>query len=109
MKLRLLIDDYQVEIIMTAEAVVSDREQAVSIRRQVNATTAWLLAHEIVDKSRSLMAETIVVVSPAGGCEQVIQRGTGLAPRNVQTVLEPLRMLHCHRIHHHREGFIGRE
>ena len=52
--------------VTAAQAVIGDRQQGVGIRRQVDTNHLRLLIHDMVDKSRILVAESIVVLPPHG-------------------------------------------
>jgi hypothetical protein len=73
LKLRLLINDDQVKIVMTLEAVICYREQAIGVRRQINPHYVCLFTDQVIDKPRPLVAETIVVVAPTRGCQQIVE------------------------------------
>ena len=66
LELWLLINDNQVHVITAAEAVICDREQAIRIWWQIDARNIPFFREDCVDQARSLMAKTIVVVTPAG-------------------------------------------
>src|SRR5439155_6437523 len=87
-----------IDIVAAAQAVVGDREQGVSIRRQINANDVGFLVHDYVDEARVLMTEAVVVLPPDMGGEQVIERGNGPAPGNVAGDFEPFGVLIEHRI-----------
>ena len=76
----LSIDD-QVDVVAAAQAVVGDREQAVGVRREVDADDLAAQRDHRVDQARALVAEAVVVVAPAGGGEQDVERGDRRSPR----------------------------
>src|SRR5205807_6148111 len=67
LQLRLLVDDDQIDVVAAAQAVVGDREQAVRVRRQVDASHLSLLGDQGIDETGTLVREPVVVVAPAGG------------------------------------------
>ncbi len=89
----LLVDDYEVGVVAALQAVVGDREQGVGVGRQVDARHPALEGDHRVDQPGPLVAEAVVVVAPAGGGEQQVERRHGLAPGHVSGRLEPLGVL----------------
>ena len=81
LELRLLVDHDEVHVVAAAQAVVGDRQQAVGVGRQVDAGHAPPLGQDHVDQPGALMAEPVVVVAPASGGQQDIERGNRFAPR----------------------------
>src|SRR6266550_3251913 len=55
------------------------------------------------------MSETVVILPPYMGSQEIVQRSNGASPRYVTGGLEPLGMLVKHRIHDMNEGLIARE
>jgi len=49
--------------------VVGDREEAVGIRRQIDADDLRLLVGDVVDEPRVLVGEAVVVLTPDVGAE----------------------------------------
>ena len=62
-----------------------------------------------VDEAGTLVAKAVVVVAPGGGGQQDVERGDGVAPGELYSLLKPLGVLHGHRGGHHRERLIGGE
>jgi hypothetical protein len=91
----------------TTQAVVGDREQRVGVWRQVNAHDIGFLVGNMVDKARILMREAVVVLAPNVRCEQIVERGDGLAPGNRTRGFQPFRMLIEHGIDDVNEGFVA--
>ena len=60
----LLAGDYDIDVVPAAQAMVSDREQAVGVGRQVDPDDFGFLVSDMVDKAGILMAETVVVLAP---------------------------------------------
>ena len=81
LQLRLLVDDDQVDVVAAAEAMVGHREQAVGVRRQIDARHRASLREHGVDQARALVAEAVVVVAPAGRRQQDVQRRDGRCAR----------------------------
>ena len=48
--------DDDVDVMPAAQAMIKDREQAVGIRRQINAHDVGLLVDDVIDESRGLGA-----------------------------------------------------
>src|SRR5204862_3710831 len=79
----LLANHDYVDVIAAAQAMVSDGEERVRIRRQVDSDDLGLLVHDMIDEAGILMTEPVVVLPPDMGGEQVIQRSDWPAPRDV--------------------------
>ncbi len=77
----LLAGDDDVDVVAAAQAVVGDREQAVGVRRQIDADDLGLLVHHVIDEARILVREAVVILPPDVGAEQVIQRRDRAAAR----------------------------
>ena len=67
--------DHDVDVMPAAQAVVHDRQQAVGIRRQVNAHDLGLLVHDVVEEAGILVREAVVILLPDMGGQQIVQRG----------------------------------
>ena len=61
---RLLAGHDDVDVVAAAQAVVGDRQQAVGVRREVDADDLRLLVHDVVDEAWVLMREAVVVLPP---------------------------------------------
>ena len=61
LKVVLLVSYYDVDVVCRAEAVVHGAQQAVGIRRQVNADNLGRLVHNDGEEARILVSETIVI------------------------------------------------
>ena len=53
------------------------------------------------------MAKPVVIVAPTGRGQENVERRDRLAPGQFARLLQPLRMLDCHRSGDHRKGFVG--
>ena len=73
--------------------MIHDRQQAVGVRRQINAHDLGLLVHHNVEETRVLMREAVVILSPHVRGEQVVERGNLPAPRQTVGDLQPLGVL----------------
>ena len=60
----LLARDDDVDVVSAAQAMVGDRQQAVGVGRQIDADDFGFLVDDVVDESRVLMAEAVVVLAP---------------------------------------------
>ena len=105
----LLVDHQDVDVVAAAETVVGHREQGVGIRWQPDAHHTGGQWDDGIDQAGSLMAETVVVVTPAGTGEQHVERCHRFAPWQFGGVLQPLGVLHQHGDAHHRERLVGGE
>ena len=64
--------DHDVDVMPAAQAVVHDGEQTVGVGRQVNPDDLGLFVHDVVDKARILMGETVVILAPHMRSEEVV-------------------------------------
>ena len=62
--LRLLPCHDHVDVVATPQAMVGHREQAVGVRRQVDACYRRLLSGDVVEEPGILMRKSIVVLTP---------------------------------------------
>ena len=110
LELRLLVDHDEVHVVVAAEAVVGHREQAVGVRRQVDAGHLALLGAHGVDQARALVAEAVVVVAPAGRGQQDVERRDRPPPRQSSGAASS-HLVCCtsHRGRDHRERLVGGE
>ena len=49
---RMFAGDHDIDVVPAAQAVVHHRQQAVGIRRQINAHDLGLLVHDVIDETR---------------------------------------------------------
>ena len=80
---RVLARDHDVDVMAAAQAVVHHRQQAVGIRRKVDAHDLGLLVHDVVDEPGILVGEAVVILAPDVRGQQVVQRGDLPPPRQV--------------------------
>jgi hypothetical protein len=66
----LLVADDDINIVMAAQAVIGGGQQAVDIRRQVDASDMGILVHHHVQESGILVGEAVVVLAPHGGGDE---------------------------------------
>ena len=95
---RVFARDHDVDVMAAAQAVIHHRQQAVGIRRQIDAHDLGLLVHDVVDEAGVLMREAVVILAPDVRGQQVVQRGDLPPPRQVRRDLQPLGVLVEHRI-----------
>ena len=69
-----LAGDHDVDVVPAAQAVVEDREQAVGVGREIDANDVGLLVDDVVDEAGILVRETVVILLPDVGGEQIVQR-----------------------------------
>ena len=89
--------------------MVGDRQEGVGVRRQVDAHDRGLLVHDMVDESRVLMGEAVVVLAPDMARQEIVERRDGPSPRDLLRRLEPFRVLVDHRVDDGDERLIGIE
>ena len=107
LQLRLFAADDHVHVIPAAQAMVGHRQQRVGVRRQIDADHFGLLVHDVINETRVLMAEAVVILPPHQRTEQIIQRRNRPPPRNVPRHLQPFRVLVEHRIHDVNERLVA--
>ena len=66
--------DHDIDVMAAAQAMVHHRQQAVGIRREVDAHHFRLLVHDMIDEPGVLMREAVVILPPDMRGQQVIQR-----------------------------------
>ena len=93
-------------VVTTAQTMVDHRQQAVSVRRQVDPDDLRLLVHHMIEETGILVRKAIVVLAPDMGAQQIVQGGDSLAPRQAARDLQPLRMLVEHRINDVNERLV---
>src|SRR4029077_3422211 len=103
----LLTHHDHVDVVAAPQAVVSDRQQAVGIRRQINSYDFGLFVDHVIDEAWILMGETVMVLPPYVRAQKIVQRRDRAAPRNAVTYSESLRVLVEHRVDNVDEGFIA--
>jgi hypothetical protein len=94
----MLAGDHHVDVVPAPQAMIHDGQQAIRVGRQVHADDFGLLVDHVVDESRVLMRESIVVLAPDVGAQQVVERCDLGAPRQARGHLEPLGVLVEHRV-----------
>jgi len=98
--------DHDVDVVAAAQTMIPDREQAVGIRRQIDAHDGGFFVHDVIDEARVLMRETVVHLLPHVGGQQVVQRCDGRTPRKFSRDLQPFGVLVEHRVNDVDEGFV---
>ena len=96
--LRLLVRDDDVDVVLAAEAVVADREQAVGVGRQVDAHHAGALVRHHVEEAGVLVRKPVVVLPPDQAADQDVERGDLHPPGQLVAFLQPLSVLVDHGI-----------
>ena len=80
---RLFAGDDHIDVVAAAQTVISHREQGVGIGRKINSDDLGFLVHDMINETWILMAETIVILPPNMGSQQIVERCDGPAPGNV--------------------------
>src|ERR1700730_698019 len=99
----------EIDIVAAAQAVIGDREQAIRVGRKINADHVGFFVSDVVDEAGVLVGETIVVLAPDMGGEQVVEGSNGLTPGNGTGGLQPFGVLVEHGVDDVNEGFVARE
>ena len=95
---RMFSRDHDIDVVAAAQAVIHHRQQAVRVRRKVNAHDLGLLVGDDVDEAGILMRESVVILAPDMRGQEVVQRGDLPPPRQLRGDLQPLGVLVEHRI-----------
>ena len=90
---RMLSRNHYIHIVSAAQTVIKYRQQAVGVGRKVNAHNIGLLVDDVVQESRILVREAVVILLPDVGGEQIVERGDLPAPGQLQRYLQPLGVL----------------
>ena len=106
---RVLAGDHDVDVMAAAQTVVPDRQQAVGVRRKIDAHDGGLLVDHVVDEAGVLVGEAVMHLLPDVGCEKVVERRDLPPPRQLGGDLQPLGMLVEHGIDDVNECLIAIE
>jgi hypothetical protein len=69
--------------------VIENREQAIGIRRQIDAHDTGLFVDDVVEEARILMGEAVVILLPNVGGQEIVQGGDLPAPGKFGCDFEP--------------------
>ena len=100
---------HHVDVMSAAQAVIEDRQQAIGIGRQIHPNDVGFLVDHVIEESRVLVRETVVILLPDVGRQQIVQRRDFPAPGQFQRYLQPLGVLAEHRIDNTNEGLVAVE
>ncbi len=89
--------------------MIHGRQQAVGVRRKINADDVCFLVRDVIHEARILMRKAVVILLPDRRAHDEIERCNLLAPRKLIADLQPFCVLRRHRIDDAGEGFIGCE
>src|SRR5512133_309238 len=95
---RLFAGDHDVDIVAAAQAVIGHRKERVRVRRKINADDLCFLVYNVIDEPRVLVAESVVILPPDVGRQEIIERADRAPPSYLVAHLQPLRMLIEHRV-----------
>src|SRR6267143_2079785 len=87
--------------------MVSDGQQAVGIRWQVDAHNVGALIGYHVEKSRVLVGESIVILPPNQASDQEVERRYPGSPGKLVALFQPLGVLIEHRVNNMNERLIA--
>src|SRR5215831_16992215 len=73
LKVQLLVGNDHVDVVLASEAMVRDRQQAVRVGRQINASHGGALIQNNVEEAGILVGEAVVVLPPNSGGDQEVQ------------------------------------
>src|SRR5215469_12112620 len=80
LQVQLFVRNDYVDVVLAAQAVIGYRQQAVGVRREINARYCSALVQNHVQKTGVLMREPVVILPPDRRRDQQVQRGYLLAP-----------------------------
>ena len=98
-----------VDIVLAAQAMVHGGQQAVGIRRQIDADDIRLFVCDVVHEPRILVREAVVVLLPDGGAHDQVERRDLLTPGELVADLQPFCVLRRHGVDDSRKTLVGRE
>src|SRR5664280_1510405 len=93
---RMFSCNHYVDIMPAAQAMIKDRQQTIGIRRQISTNNISLLIDNMVEETRILMCESVMILLPYMRSEQKVKRGYLSSPWQLQSYLQPLGMLAEH-------------
>src|SRR6516162_5174026 len=105
----LLARDDDVHVVAAAQTVVGNAEKAVGIRREVDADDLGLFVDNMINETRVLVTEAVVILPPDMRTEQVVERGYRAAPGDVAGHFQPFGVLVEHRVNDVYEGLVAAE
>ena len=62
-----------VDKVAAPQAFVSYVEECICIRRQVHPDNIGFFIDDVIDKARVLVAESVVILTPDMGCQEIVQ------------------------------------
>ena len=95
---RLFARDDDVHIVAAAQAVIGHRQERVRVRREIHADDIGFLVYNVIDEPGVLVAESVVILPPDVGRQEIIERGDRPPPRYLVADLQPLGVLIEHRV-----------
>jgi len=69
---RMFARDYDVDVMPAAQTMIHHRQQAVGIRRKINAHDLGFLVHDVVNEAGILVREAVVILAPDMRGQQVV-------------------------------------
>src|SRR5690606_20491013 len=107
LQLVLFVADDHIDVVVAAQTVVGGGQQAVGVRRQVDAGHCRILVDHQIEKARVLVGEAVVVLAPHRGGDQQVDGGDGRAPGQVLADRQPLGVLVEHGVNDVDKGLVG--
>ena len=109
LQVHLLVGDDHVDVVLAPQAVIGDGQEAVHVRRKIDASDGRALVHHHVEEAGVLMREAVVILPPDRRRDQQVQRCDVSPPGQMVADRQPLRVLIEHGVDHVDERFVGRE
>ena len=106
---RVFAGNDDVHIVTAAKTMIEHRQEAVRVGRQVHVHDIGFLIDHVIEKTRILVSEAVVILLPDVGRKQVVGRSDLPSPRQFPRHLQPLGVLAEHRIHDADKGFVAVE
>ena len=88
--------DHHVHVVPAAQTMIENGKKAVRVWRQIHPDDVGLLVDHVIEETRILVREAIVILLPDVGGEQIVERRDLAPPRQFQRNLQPLGVLAEH-------------
>jgi hypothetical protein len=105
----LLVRNDDIDVVVAAQAVIGNGQEAIGIRGQIDARDGRALVHHQVKEARILVRESIVILPPHRRGDEQIKRRHISPPGQMTADFQPLGVLVEHGIDDMREGLVSRE
>ena len=69
---RMFTRDHDIDVMAAAQAVIHHRQEAICIRRKINAHDIGFFVHDMIDETGVLMRESVVILPPDMRGQQIV-------------------------------------